>query len=121
MGFDMGKKIPQGKGVAYTLRSTLPERRQRVHTFIFLGAPFTNTCTVCMLGAQVRLVLRLEWLTLLPDITPLLHTSQYLPMLSTSLPYTSGRFKSQTYLFYHVPRINARRICRKTPGFCRGH
>ena len=74
----------------YTLRSTLPERRQRVQTFSFCGEPFTNACTVSTLGAQPRLVLRLEWLTLLPDITPLLHTSQYLPMLSTSLPNTSN-------------------------------
>ena len=47
-------------------RCTLPLRRQRVHTFMRLFAPFTTTCTLCTLGAQVVWVLRLEWLTLLP-------------------------------------------------------
>ena len=61
-------------------RSTLPERRQRVHTFIFLGVPLTMTLTRCTLGAQIRLVFLLEWLTRLPLIAPLPHTSQNLPI-----------------------------------------
>lgn len=67
-------------GSTQMLRSTLPERRQRVQTFIFCFFPSTITCTVWIFGAQPRLVLRLEWLTRLPDMTPLLQTSQYLPM-----------------------------------------
>ena len=50
----------------YRARSTLLLRRQRVHTDMRLGAPFTTTRTFCVFGAQVRRVLRLEWLTLLP-------------------------------------------------------
>ena len=66
--------------IDYTLRLTLPDLRQRVQTFILIGRPLTVTCTVCMFGAQLRLVLRFEWLTRLPDIVPFLQTSQYLPM-----------------------------------------
>ena len=65
----------------YLLRATLPERRQRVQTFIFVGLPSTTTCTLWIFGAQPRLVLRCEWLTRLPDMTPFLQTSQYFPML----------------------------------------
>ena len=50
----------------YSARSTLLLRRQRVQTVMLLGAPFTRTFTFCVFGAQVRRVLRLEWLTLLP-------------------------------------------------------
>ena len=66
-------------------RTTLPERRQRVQTLIFCGLPSTTTCTVWIFGAQLRFVLRLEWLTKLPDMTPFLQTSQNLPIQSTSL------------------------------------
>ena len=47
-----------------------------------------------MLGAQPRLVLRLEWLTELPDMTPFLQTSQYLPIKSTSLPKLERRYST---------------------------
>ena len=38
------------------------------------------TLTRCTLGAQIRLVFLLEWLTRLPLIAPLPHTSQNLPI-----------------------------------------
>ena len=57
-------------------RVTLPERRQRVQTFTRFTSPSTIARTVCTLGFQAALVWRLEWLTLLPDMMPLPHTSQ---------------------------------------------
>lgn len=42
----------------YMARSTFPERRQRVHTYARLGAPFTTMRTLLKLGSQ-RLLLRL--------------------------------------------------------------
>lgn len=39
----------------YTKRSTLPERRQRVHTYFLTGAPFSTTLTRCTLGAHFLL------------------------------------------------------------------
>lgn len=57
-----------------------------------------------MLGAQVRLVFLLEWLTRLPDIMPLLQTSQNLAILYTSLPTVSVAFRSNI-------AIIAERIC----------
>ena len=53
-----------------------------MQTFIFCGLPLTITRTLCTLGAQLRRVLRWEWLTKFPDIAPLLQTSQYLPTKS---------------------------------------
>ena len=46
-----------------------------------LGTPLTITRTFCVLGAQVRRVLRFEWLTLFPYFTPFWQISQYLPIL----------------------------------------
>ena len=57
-------------------RVTLPERRQRVQTFTRFTSPSTIARTVCTLGFHAALVWRLEWLTLLPDMMPLPHTSQ---------------------------------------------
>ena len=39
----------------YTKRSTLPERRQRVHTYFLTGAPFSTTLTLWTLGAHFLL------------------------------------------------------------------
>jgi hypothetical protein len=88
----------------YIARSTLLLRRQRVQTDIRLGAPLTITRTFCVFGAQVRRVLRLEWLTLLPKTTPLPHTSQYFPIFY----HTSFKDMSlQTCLLYHRKRQKA--------------
>lgn len=65
-------------------RSTLPLRRQRVQTFIWRTEPPTLTRTRCVFGNRTRLVLRLEWLTLWPDIAPLPQTSQIFPTIHTS-------------------------------------
>ena len=65
-------------------RCTLPLRRQRVQTFMRLAEPLTITRTLCTLGAQVRWLLRLEWLTLLPFSVPFSQISQNFPMKSTS-------------------------------------
>ena len=46
--------------------STAPERKQEVHTYIFLFAPFSFTRTDFTLAFQIALVLLWEWLTLLP-------------------------------------------------------
>ena len=51
-----------------------------MHTFIRRAFPLTITRTLCTLGAQMRWLLRLEWLTLLPFIVPFSQISQNLPM-----------------------------------------
>ena len=56
-------------------------RRQRVHTDMRFGTPLIITRTFCVFGAQVRRVLRLEWLTLFPYTTPLPQISQNLPLI----------------------------------------
>jgi hypothetical protein len=51
--------------VNYAL-STKPERKQEVHTYIFLAPPFTLTLTDLTFAFQIALDLLWEWLTLLP-------------------------------------------------------
>ncbi len=45
------------------------------------GTPLISTRTFCVFGAQVRRVLRLEWLTWWPYTTPLPQISQNFPIL----------------------------------------
>ena len=52
-------------------RVTLPERRQRVQAYTFLGEPFTTAFTRLMLGRQARLERLWEWDTLIPNVTDL--------------------------------------------------
>lgn len=64
------KKLPHmrqlcGSFSDYAL-STNPERKQDVHTYIFLTPPFTLTRTDLMFALQIALDLLWEWLTLLP-------------------------------------------------------
>ena len=61
---------------------TLPDRKQRVQTFIRLTAPFTTARTCCKFGYQRRLVLLLAWLTLWPTCGPFPQISQRLDILS---------------------------------------
>ena len=70
-------------------RSTLPlrvaERRQRVQTYTSLVLPFSVlTLIFCTLGAQLRLVFLLLWLTAFPLILPLPHTLHTLDIAFTS-------------------------------------
>jgi len=58
----------------YTALVTFPERRQRVHTWIWREDPSTTALTRLTLGFQARLVCRLEWDTLHPKLTPLSQT-----------------------------------------------
>lgn len=78
------------------------------------------TLTRCTLGAQIRLVLLLEWLTRFPLIAPFPHTSQNLPICYTSLPnrlYTpliyaqNIRAENQTMVFYHQRTTFASIFC----------
>ncbi len=46
--------------------STLPLLKQEVHTYNFLGVPFTLHFTDLMLDFHILFVFLLEWLTLLP-------------------------------------------------------
>jgi len=69
----------------YMARCTFPERRQRVHTYTRLGAPFTNMRTLRKFGSQ-RLLERLcEWLTALPKTTPLWHIAHSFDIIFTLL------------------------------------
>jgi hypothetical protein len=63
--FDLIRKFNQ------FARVTLPERRHLEQTLTVVGVPFTTALTLRMLGFQVLLVLRLEWETLCPKVTPL--------------------------------------------------
>jgi hypothetical protein len=47
-----------------------------VHTFTRFGAPFTIARTRCTFGFHRRLVRRCEWLSFMPKIGFLPHTSQ---------------------------------------------
>ena len=58
---DSSLKIPDH----YAL-STKPERKQEVHTYIFLAPPLTLTLTDLTFAFQIALDLLWEWLTLLP-------------------------------------------------------
>lgn len=69
----------------YTARCTLPLRRQRVQTLIRRGVPFTIALTRWVLGAHVRLVLMLLWLTLWPVARVFPHISHFAGIASTSL------------------------------------
>jgi len=44
---------------------------QRVQTLMLLMLPFLTALIFCRLGCQVRRVLLLAWLTLLPKLGPL--------------------------------------------------
>jgi hypothetical protein len=74
------------------VRLTLPERRQRVHTFNFTGFPLISVLTVCKLGAQVFLERLCEWLTFIPVRLPLLQISHLLAISSTSLRFITPLF-----------------------------
>jgi preprotein translocase subunit SecE len=51
-----------------TARVTFPERKHRVQTFFLVTVPFSLTLTVWIFAFHFRLVWRLEWETLLPEI-----------------------------------------------------
>jgi len=69
-----------------------------VQTYFLCGAPLSTTRTRWTLGAQIRLVFLLEWLTLLPEATPLLQISQY---FAIDLNTSSSRIEVQTAIYYH--------------------
>lgn len=70
-------------------RSTLPERRQRVQTYWSSTPPVgVLTLTFWTLGAQLRLVFLLLWLTAFPLILPFPHTLQTLDILRYLLIWT---------------------------------
>ena len=60
-------------------------RKQRVHTYSLEVTPLISTFTLWTLALKVRLVWRLEWLTLFPLVLPLPHITQTLLIISTSL------------------------------------
>ena len=60
-----------------TARTTLPERMQRVQTFIDFTEPFTTALTFLTLGFQARFDLLWEWLTLIPKVTPFPQISHF--------------------------------------------
>src|SRR5207237_488702 len=77
------RSVSDGKGAwkGYATLVTRPERRQRVQTRMRRGEPSTSAWTRCRLGRWTRLVLMLEWLTLLPTRRPLLQISHVLAMI----------------------------------------
>jgi len=68
-------------------RLTLPERKQRVQTFIRFTSPLTTARTRWILGFQVRFVFKWEWLTFIPANSPFAQISQTFAMRYTSLKH----------------------------------
>jgi hypothetical protein len=64
-------------------RCTLPERRQRVHTFTLLCSPSTIALTFLILGFHILLLRLCEWLSLIPNETLLSQISHF------AMTYTS--------------------------------
>ena len=60
-----------------TARVTFPERKQRVQTLTDFGVPFTIALTFLTLGFHVLFDLLCEWLTLIPNTTPLPQISHF--------------------------------------------
>ncbi len=59
---------------AQTAFWTLPALRQRVQTYSRRGTPSTKMRTFCRFGLKRRRVATIEWLRLLPNAGPFLHT-----------------------------------------------
>ena len=68
-------------------RSTLPDLKQEVQTYIFLAPPFTFTLTDLMLDFHILLDLLWEWLTLIPKWAPLSQIA-HLAMIAPPCVYT---------------------------------
>ncbi len=58
-------------------RSTAPERRQDVHTYIFCEPPAVLTLTDLTFAFQTLFDLLCEWLTALPKCTPFPQTAHF--------------------------------------------
>ena len=83
--------------------TTLPARRQRVHTRMYCGRPSTIARTRCRLGSHRRLVTLWAWEMLLPVIGPLPQISHRCAMSrSFTVPHRGGGD------FYHTAARNAR-------------
>ena len=67
-------------------RSTFPDLRQEVQTYIFLAAPLTLTLTDFTLDFHILLDLLWEWLTAIPKWAPLSHIEHF-AIESTSLGF----------------------------------
>jgi len=76
---------------------TFPERMHLVHTSTLRGVPSMTALTLCRLGSHTRLVLRCEWLTLLPVAGPLPHTAHFLPTITPPISSRRSRF-SKTHI-----------------------
>ena len=63
-----------------------PERMQRVQTRMRITRPPRTTRTLWMLGCQIRMVLRWEWLTLCPYWIVLLQISHFLDISDLRIP-----------------------------------
>src|ERR1044071_8697058 len=84
-----GKLVPGLAQAEATVRppraafSSLPERRQRVHTATCFARPFTSARTFWMFGLNRRLVTLLAWLTFWPAIRILPHTKHFAMAISS--------------------------------------
>ena len=96
----------QSSGIYGQTLVTLPERRQREHTLTVLCVPFMTALTFLMFGFQARLVLRLEWETFKPKVTPFPHTSHF--AILTPPIYTNYTFYRLTELYYHISSKKSR-------------
>jgi hypothetical protein len=80
---------------SYIALCTLPDRKQRLQTYIFLTVPSAITLTRCTFGFHWRLVLIWEWLYFLPKVTLFPQISHFAinsaPSQSSALKYFTRR------------------------------
>src|SRR5471032_54309 len=102
------------------MRLTRFERRQLVHTRAVRWVPRSSMRTACRFGSHRRLVLFIAWLTLLPAIGPLPHTSHRLAITEEvyhALPLVARRHRTPAGRAVcsrnrrTVTRCERRRVC----------
>ena len=80
-------------------RVILPERRQREHTLTVVCSPLTTALTFLMFGFHALLVLRLEWDTLQPNVTPLPQMQHFAILSYTSI---NGIHLTKVNMVYYI-------------------
>ena len=87
---------------AYSARSTLPERRQRVQAYTWVGLPFTIALTRRTFGFQARFARRWEWETRIPNVTPLPQNSHF--AILSAPPLHEGYLHNSGIIAEHVQK-----------------
>ena len=83
-------------------RLILPERRQREHTLTVVWVPSTTAFTLRMFGFHILLVLRWEWESLWPKVTPFPQMQHF--AILTIPPYMESLDKSTLVIISQLKR-----------------